>query len=322
MSCAAVLQAMNYFDLHCDALTCSGVACVTKAALLRGGCALQCFAAFISQKTGRFQKAVSLAEKFDKLCLENGYLPVRSAQDLSENSGKIKAMLTVEGGGAIEGDLEKLEILHARGVRLMTLTWNDPNELGFPCFSDYDAWARGERGEASFERERGLTHFGREAVERMCALNIGVDVSHGSGKLVKDAAEICKANGKPVFATHSNANAVYPCPRNLGDEEIRLIADSGGVVGLCCCAEFLSDDKTKNSQKEAFYAHARHIIDVGGEDCLALGTDFDGIKPNPYIQSPIDMPLLLGDFQEKFSARIAEKIAYKNSLRAFSLLFS
>lgn len=309
---------MKYFDLHCDALTCSGVASVTKESLSSGGCALQCFAAFLSKERDRLENFLALADRFDALCNQNGFLPVKSLSDLLCGSNKIKAMLTFEGGGVLEGDLKNLEILFSRGVRLMTLTWNYQSELGYPAFLNYDAWRAGKREGEMCERARGLTNFGKEAVEAMCALGIGADVSHGSLKLLRDVAEICKARRKPFFATHSNAAAVFPCPRNLDDGGIRLIAESGGVVGLCFCADFLSNKNTISAQKQALIMHARNIINVGGEDCLAIGSDFDGIEPNPFIPSPAFVPRLL----ENFNGRVAEKIAYRNALRAFSLLLS
>ncbi len=305
---------MRYFDLHCDALSVRGAACVTKESLTRGGCALQCFAAFVPEGEDRFARALSLLDGFDVLCKENGYLPVRTAADLDGLDGRIGALLTVEGGGAIEGDLRKLDVLYRRGVRLMTLTWNDPNEIGFPNFSRR---AGTEDGRRLRERERGLTPFGREVLERMTELGMAADVSHGSDRLVWDVFEICRARGKPFLASHSNAAAVYPHARNLEDDEIRLIAESGGVVGLCFCMDFLSSDRTKEGQRAALFAHAEQILKVGGEDTLCLGSDFDGIEPNICLQDPSAMPLFLEELSRRFSAKTAEKIAYSNARRFF-----
>ncbi len=298
---------MKYIDLHCDALTSEGVLQVTKENLRRGGCMLQCFAAFVNvQKctpAGRFARAVFLCEKFDKMCKEEGYRVVRKFSDIEE--GKLNAMLTVEEGGAIEGSLEKLEELYFRGVRMMTLTWNFENEIGAANASAFAA---------PQNTPTGLTAFGRSAAERMKELGMIADVSHGSDRLVKDVAEIMRG---PFAASHSNARSVFPHPRNLGDREIRLIADSGGVIGLNFFADFLSPDRSAAGQKEAILAHAEHIIKVGGEDVLAIGSDFDGIPENPYLKNPSFMPEFIMELQKKFGGDAAEKICRKNALRVF-----
>ena len=335
---AAVLQEMKYIDLHCDALTSEGVLQVTKENLRRGGCMLQCFAAFVNvQKctpAGRFARAVFLCEKFEEMCEKEGYRVVRKFSDIEE--GKLNAMLTVEEGGAIEGSLEKLEEFYFRGVRMMTLTWNFENEIGAPSptpppnklgegkvNATPNPYAREENacppcagGENACPpcARGGLTAFGRSAAERMKELGMIADVSHGSDRLVKDVAEIMRG---PFAASHSNARSVFPHPRNLGDREIRLIADSGGVIGLNFFADFLSPDRSAAGQREALLAHAEHIIKVGGEDVLAIGSDFDGIPENPYLKNPSLMPEFIMELQKKFGGDAAEKICRKNALRVF-----
>lgn len=298
--------------MHCDALTCEGAASVTAHSLRAGGALLQCFAAFVRGED-RFADTLLLCDKFDALCLSEGLHPVRSFSDIEQ--GQTNALLTVEGGGAIEGDIAKLETLYRRGVRMMTLVWNEPNRLGYPAFPDYQGLSAGNLAER--ETARGLTDVGREAVERMAELKMLADVSHGSDKLFEDVAEICKRKGVPFVASHSGANAVQSCARNLTDFQIRTLADCGGAVGLVFCADFLSRDLSREGQREALLAHARRILSVGGEDVLCLGSDFDGMPPNPYITGPADVPKLLEDFERAFSARVAEKIASGNFLRVF-----
>lgn len=303
---------MKYCDLHCDALTAEGGLQVTKENLAAGGCFLQCFAAFISAREGRYASALALCDKFDSLCKTEGYHAVRHVSELEE--GKINALLTVEEGGAAEGSLEKLDALYARGVRMMTLTWNYPNEIGYPNFPDYEGLKAGRVPFSAREAERGLTPFGFQAVAHMNTLGIIVDVSHGSDKLFADVAQAAK---KPFVASHSGANTVYNCARNLTDEQIKTLADCGGVIGLDFCADFLTDDKTAAGQKEALLAHARHIVNAGGVETLAIGSDFDGIPENPYLKNPSFMPAFLEELEREFGSRAAEKIAYKNFLRVF-----
>ena len=305
---------MKYCDLHCDALTAEGQAQITRARLEAGDCLLQCFAAFVSERgEGRFRSALSLADKFDELCLKEVYNSVRCLSELKENA--INALLTVEEGGAIEGDLEKLRALYDRGVRMMTLTWNYPNEIGFPSFPSYDSFFTDSPPDfTARDTKRGLTDFGRKTAEAMNALGMIVDVSHGSDKLVKDVAEISRA---PFVASHSGAQSVYNCARNLTDEGIWLIAQSGGVVGLDFCADFLSDDKSAEGQFAAIIAHARAIVNAGGEDVLAIGSDFDGIPENPAVKNPAYLPRLLEALSRELSPHVAEKCARSNFLRVF-----
>ena len=310
---------MKYCDFHCDALTVEeGAPCVTGETLRAGGCLVQCFAAYIRRREGRFEAACALCDAFDELCRREGFRAVRYAEEIEED--EINALLTVEEGGAIEGDLSKLEYLFRRGVRALTLTWNYPNEIGFPNFPDYAGLCAGRVPFTLRERERGLTRFGEEAVARMNELGMLADVSHGSDKLVSDVARICKAAAKPFVASHSGADSVYACARNLTDGQIRLIAECGGVVGLDFCADFLSEDQTAEGQKRAILAHARAIVNAGGEDALCLGSDFDGIPENAYVKSPAFVPLLLEDFAKEFGRAAAEKFARGNFERVFRTL--
>lgn len=301
---------MKYCDLHCDALTNEGVLQCSKENLTAGGCFLQCFAAFVSAREGRFQSALSLADKFDALCLREDYNPVKSLSDVREDA--LNVMLTVEEGGAAEGSTEKLEALYRRGARMMTLTWNYPNEIGFPNFPDYEGLCAGRASPERRETERGLTKFGFLAVERMNALGMIVDVSHGSDKLFSDVAAVSK---KPFVASHSGAASVCPWARNLTDGQIKALADCGGVVGLDFCADFTSPDCTAEGQRAALLAHARAIVNAGGEDVLAVGSDFDGIPENPYLKNPAYMPLFLEELAREFGASAAEKFAWKNFFR-------
>lgn len=303
---------MKYFDLHSDTLTAEGEKQITEERLERGGCALQCFAAFVSARENGFRQAASLVDSFYAFCEKEKIKPVVSAGGMGAG---VNALLTVEEGGAIEGSLEKLAYLYGRGVRMMTLTWNYENEIGFPAFPDFERLLAGKRSFTEREEERGLKPFGFECVEKMNELGMIIDVSHGSDKLVKDVASSSK---KPFIASHSGARAALDCARNLTDEGIRLIAESGGVVGLYFCADFLSPDLSAEGQKEAILRHARAIVNAGGEDCLAFGSDFDGIPENPYLKNPSRMPDLLSLLEGEFGEEKTEKFAYKNFLRVFS----
>ncbi len=279
---------MKYIDLHCDALTKEGAASVTAESLRAGGCLLQCFAAYTPRAD--LAETLALCDKFDALVRAEGYLPAEG------NGDGVRALLTVENVTA--RDLCGLDLLIARGAKIMGITWNFANALGFPC------------GDG-----RGLTPFGRDCVERMAERRVLPDVSHGSDALVRDIAELCNKWGAPFVASHANAREVFFHPRNLSDEGVRAVAESGGVVGLCFVEKFLAADGSAAGQRSAILAHARHIVKTGGEEVLALGSDFDGAPANAYIKNPADMPKLLWDLERAFGARIAEKIAFGNAKR-------
>ncbi|MGC9313781.1 MAG: dipeptidase, partial [Sediminispirochaetaceae bacterium] len=198
----------------------------------------------------------------DRLFEELGRSPgeiaqVRSRAEMEDaaRSGKISAFLTIEEGQVVAGDPRRLEEAYERGVRLVTLTWNYENSLGFPNFQ----WTH---------RENGLKPEGKEIVERMNDLGMLIDVSHLSDAGFNDVAELSK---QPFIASHSNAREQCGHYRNLTDGMIRRIADSGGVVGLNFCPAFLNG--TESASLEDMTRHMLHIRDVGGAEVTALGSD-------------------------------------------------
>lgn len=227
-----------------------------------------------------------------------------SYADLVRNraEGKLSALLTIEDGRIVDGSLEKLRHYYGRGVRLITLTWNFANCFGWPGAGD------------PADRPRGLTAFGAEAVEAMNGLGMLIDVSHLSDGGFYDVARLSK---KPFVASHSNCRAISPHPRNLTDDMLRLLAERGGVAGLNFCGKFLNADITCETSTAAMLAaHAAHMVRVGGEDCAAIGTDFDGIHGPLEIGGPEEMYLLFGALAKQgFTERQIEKLASGNALR-------
>ena len=184
-----------------------------------------------------------------------------SCQEMRENAGhgKISAFLTVEEGGVLNGHLDRLEELYRQGVRLMTLMWNYENCIGHPNSRDASVmW-------------QGLKPFGREVVERMNELGMIIDVSHASDGVFRDVLEISRV---PVVASHSNCRALCPHPRNLTDDMIRAMANTGGIAGLNFYGAFLGNEHA--SKLEEMTMHVLHMLDVGGSEFPAIGTDFDG----------------------------------------------
>jgi membrane dipeptidase len=181
---------------------------------------------------------------------------VRSSEDLdaARDQEAVALVLGLEGGGALEGRIERVEALYQEGLRWLGLTWNVKNELGDGC------------GEA---QNRGLTSFGEEAIQRANHLGIVVDLAHTSRATFEDAAAACAA---PFIVSHSNAASLCPHPRNLTDAQIRAVARSGGVVGINFFPRLLCADRTPVWQD--IERHVRYVADLVGVDHVALGPDF------------------------------------------------
>lgn len=308
---------MKYIDLHCDTLT----ACaqyggslkdfrgqVNFEKLKKSGCAAQCFAVFTDGggAADDFEKYLNFY-KSQLAALSETAMPVKAYEDFSrcEKSGRTGAILTVENLGFIGEKLETIDRLAAEGVRMASLVWNTRNLFASPNLIF-------ENGLPQFEkRERsGLSAFGREAVERLDFNKLLVDISH----LSDGGAEEILTNRKiPVVASHSNAQAVLGVSRNLSDALIKKIADSGGVIGINFCMDFLG-----RPAFESVLKHINHIIKTGGEGVIAFGSDFDGIPENKDLPDCTHMPALLDFLAENgLPHRTLEKLAYKNFMRVF-----
>lgn len=224
---------------------------------------------------------------------------VNCFSDLLQNieKNRISALLSIEGGEALEGEISALHTYYRLGVRSMTLTWNHRNQL---------ADGVGERYTGG-----GLTKFGRDVVLEMELLGMIVDVSHLSET---GFWEVDKITTKPFIASHSNARSICDVPRNLTDNQMCAIAERGGVIGLNLYPPFLSSEK--QAHMEDILRHIYHMISVVGEDSIALGSDFDGIDccPNE-IYDVKDVELLFGKVEKEFGTDVAEKFSSKNLLR-------
>ena len=223
---------------------------------------------------------------------------VLSYQDVESvyKSGKIGALMSIEEGGVLGGDLNKLKQAYQDGVRLITLTWNYPNGLGEPHCG---------------EQHKKLTSKGVEFVEAMQDLGIIVDCSHLNDAGTEQLGDILDV---PFIASHSNAREVTAHTRNLPDHLIKLIANKGGVIGLNFAQSFLGTSPI--SRIEDIVKHGLYLINKGGEDVVALGTDFDGIKPDTEIKDASEMHRLYDAFKEAgLSVEQCEKLFWKNADR-------
>lgn len=243
---------------------------------------------------------------------------VKSYEEIEANrrAGRMSAMLTMEEGAICEGKTEYLRIFYELGVRMFTFTWNFPNEL---AYSNRVVIEGVHGGTFVPETEHGLTEKGFEFLEEMERLGIIADVAHLGDKGILDVIANAK---RPFVASHSNARAVCGHPRNLTDEMIRGIAEKGGVIGMNFCPSFLREKKDWGSPMKVslddVVSHIRHMVSVGGIECVGLGSDFDGTPISFEMKDASDMPLLSKKLQEEhFTEDEIEKIFYKNVLRVY-----
>jgi membrane dipeptidase len=277
--------------------------------LLESGVDLQIFAVYIQPEykiERALHRALQVIDRFykelhdheDKMMLFTKVSDVREA----EKHGKIAAMLSIEGGEAVEADLGILRMLHRLGLRAMTLTWNERNQIA--------------DGAGEGRTKGGLTNFGVELVKEMNNIGMVVDVSHLSDPGFFDVIE---TTTKPVIASHSNCRAICNHRRNLTDDMIKILADNGGVMGMNFSAAFVDENKEK-ATLERVLDHVGHIVKVASVDHVGIGSDFDGIENTPKgLEDVTRMPYLTeGLLKRGYKEDDIRKILGENFLRVFS----
>lgn len=316
---------MNVFDLHCDTITrlCESGDGLVNARPCEGGRRVeggyqlsidrpdfaeyaQTFAIFVPD-TLRGRAAVEHYKKnlayFNAQMAEySGKIAqAKNARELEAvlNSGRIAAVLAVEGGCALAGELANIAKIKADGVCFLTLTWNGENELGSGTYEN-----------------KGLTGFGREAVAEMERCGIVADASHLSDAGFDDLLKTAK---KPFIATHSNSRAVCDVPRNLRDDQFAEIVKRGGLVGINFYVNFLCESNREAAGYEDVLRHIEHFLKLGGEDVLALGSDYDGADMPEGLDS-VEKIAMLYDFmlQSLTDKKIVDKIFFDNAKSFFT----
>lgn len=270
--------------------------------LREGGVDVQVFAVFVHPRfAGRgFARATELIDAFDHLVAARSKI-LAGATTVEEierqvKQGKIVGILAIENGSAVEHDLTNVDRLVRRGVRMMSLTWNQRNALA----------------DGAMEQQNGgLTPFGRQVVARMQELGMVIDVSHLSERSFWD---VLAASRGPLMATHSNAAGLTPQPRNLADEQLRAIAAREGVVGVNFYPPF-----TGGPSLERVLDHIDYLVKVMGVDHVALGSDFDGFSERVRgLEDVSRLPnLTTGLLARGYSAGDIRKILGGNALRVF-----
>lgn len=308
---------MKFIDLHCDTIS-KMMADTNKyelkkndfhvdlEKLKKGDCLAQTFALYvdISEIKNPYEYCMKMADKFHEEMSKNiDLIKFASNYDQimqNQNDGLMTALLSIEEGAVLEGNIDNLQRFYDRGVRMITLSWNHENELSFP------------HNKEEF-REKGLKDFGIEVVHKMNDLGMIIDVSHISDKGFYDVA---KLSNKPFIATHSNARQITGHSRNLTDDMLKIIADKGGVTGINFFHSFLSNTLGIESKIEYMVEHIKHIYNVAGIDAIAIGSDFDGIESDVDIKDASEMGKLYTPLKKAgFTEEEIEKIYYKNALR-------
>jgi membrane dipeptidase len=264
-------------------------------------------------------------------------------------AGRLSAMIGVEGGHMIEDNLSYLDSLYKRGVRYMTLTWNNST-----------SWATSAMLETTKKdslKQKGLTSFGKEVVKRMNELGMIVDVSHVGEQTFWDAIN---TTTKPVIASHSCAHQLCPVFRNLNDEQIKAVGRNGGVIHLNFFSGFVDSNFMKRNAAfiekhkaerdsilktvtDPYFAddylfekyasevsalrpplsmlidHLDHIVKLVGVDHVGLGSDFDGVNSTPQqLDDVTSFPLITGELVKRgYNKKDIRKILGGNFIRVW-----
>lgn len=320
---------MNVIDMHCDTIMRifdagrEGSSAelqkndfqIDIEKMQQGEYLLQNFAIYLDKETeeSAYDTAKAMIACFYEEMNKNTdtIRPVTRYEEILENkeNNLISALLTMEEGAPLEGSIEKLHEFYQSGVRMLTLTWNYPNEIGFP-----NAMFTDEGGQLLAD-QKGLTPAGIEIVQEMDRLGMIIDVSHGSDQLVKD---VLKYSNRPFVASHSNARSVQHHFRNLSDELIKEIADRGGVIGINFSDGFLKDESDSTHLIEQIVAHVKHLKKIGGIEVVGMGSDFDGIRPHEDLPDARVFPKIYQALIDAgFTTDEVDQIFYKNVLRLY-----
>ena len=209
-------------------------------------------------------------------------------QKLREKPHNLTPIFSVENGSLLETDADRVYELKQDGIKLLTLTWNGENNIAGGCQSD-----------------KNLTAFGKKVIDKMNKLKIGCDLSHLNKNSFYSAIEIAEF----PLCTHSNCWDICSHPRNLATEQIKLVAQKDGIVGLCFYPLFLGGNVFEKIYENIFF-----LCDMGLENHIAIGSDFDGATMDEMLCKPQHVPVLAKFLEKKgLKSDLLHKIFYKNA---------
>lgn len=273
---------MNYFDLHCD----TAYECFKKNQnFIKNGLA-------ISGERGSFIE--NWHQVFAVFINDNEKEPFRLYKNVLNNfktqemPSNLTPYFAVEGGAVLENDIDRLYILKEDGIKTLTLTWNGENNIA-----------------GGVNSEKGLTKFGEKVIDKMNKLELICDLSHINRKSFYKVAE----RAEKIIATHSNCYEICRHKRNLLNEQIKIIAEKKGVIGLCFYPDFLG-----GNVYDKIYENISHFLDKGYEDIIAIGSDFDGGEMDLKLDNISKIPDLYNFLEKKgFGKQLLYKVFYKNA---------
>jgi membrane dipeptidase len=237
------------------------------------------------------------------------FMVCRGAADIRTAlaAGKIAAVMHIEGAECIDTEFKSLDVLHAGGLRSLGPVWSRPNAFGhgvpfrFPSPPDTGP---------------GLTEAGKNLIRRCNDLRIAIDLSHLNEKGFWEVAGLSQA---PLIASHSNVHAICAASRNLSDNQIRAIGQSGGMIGLNFANGFLRPDGQwrNDTGLEVMLRHLDHMIGLAGVDHVGLGSDFDGARIPAVIGDVTGLPALTGAMREHgYDEAVMRKLCFENWIGA------
>ena len=306
------------FDTHCDTIFecyekgvdfCDSSLAFNLIDALEKGHYIQTLAAYVrpsheNTKDG-FEAANRLIEEFgrQKELFADKIDWITKGEDFEKvvSANKVGIMLSIENSTAIDGKLENVDCFYEKGVRMMPVSYSPDNQIASGCETKND---------------RGLTSLGKKYIKKVLEKGMAVDVSHTSEKSFFD---VMKITDQPIIASHSNVRKLCSHVRNLTDEQIKEIAKTGGVIGICYCSYFLEESGIADSND--LVRHIDYIANLVGIDYIGLGSDFDGLDEEEKlkdIQKVKDIDILFDKLKQKgYSQEDINKIAGGNMIRVF-----
>ena len=298
---------MKLFDLHCDTplelflkkeKLCRNSLHISLEKAGKFERYIQCAAIWSNPQLTEdecFRRFFEAAEYFKGELSRCGVPLIKTKKDLN-NCTQRGAILAVEGARLLRGEPDSIAALYNEGVRILTLVWKGSDLAG-------GAWDTNEP----------LSPQGTECVEMCFDTGIIPDVSHGSPELIARVLDIAEKRGVSPLATHSNSFSVYPHRRNLSDELFRQICHMGGLCGINLCPDHLCGG---NASCEDVLRHIERYINLGGEENIAFGCDFDGISEVPDgIEDISRLPRLYDAVAKRFGAKCADRLFFENAYK-------
>lgn len=214
------------------------------------------------------------------------------AAKIEQKPENLTPIFTLEGASLLEENIERLERLSLDGIKVITLTWNGENLLA-----------------GGVDSNKGLSDFGREVISGMNRLKIACDLSHLNQKSFFEVLEVAEH----PLVTHTCCRSLVNSRRNLTDEQIKAVVQSGGVIGLCFYPVFVGEDVF-----DGIYRNIFHLCDMGFEDNISIGSDFDGAQMSPKLDKISKIPQLYAFLSQKgLQKRLLDKIFYNNAEKFF-----